>query len=206
MTYTHHPEWVALCRRAAESPDDPLPGMVAADWLDEHGHPFRAMLCREAATWRLFGDSLDLWTKDWGVALFPPKTAGLTIDFVNGFARSVRGKMRDILRVLPILGGDLTTVEHVDVTNRRPLGPIGPSSYFVWSVKLPGRSTLGPIHPPSILPKPIWIRLRPSRGSPNAGYYIWAMYKTREEAFADLSRAVLEHATEEMPCRTGAGS
>lgn len=40
------PEWELLLKAVAASPDDDLPRLVAADWLDEHGEPERAEFIR----------------------------------------------------------------------------------------------------------------------------------------------------------------
>lgn len=40
------PDWELLLKAVAASPDDDLPRLVAADWLDEHGEPERAEFIR----------------------------------------------------------------------------------------------------------------------------------------------------------------
>lgn len=40
------PEWELLLKAVVASPDDDLPRLVAADWLDEHGEPERAEFIR----------------------------------------------------------------------------------------------------------------------------------------------------------------
>ncbi len=40
------PEWLALCRAVVAQPEDDLPRLVAADWLEESGHPERAEYIR----------------------------------------------------------------------------------------------------------------------------------------------------------------
>jgi uncharacterized protein (TIGR02996 family) len=37
--YATHPDWLALMRGICERPDDDLPRLVAADWLEERGTP-----------------------------------------------------------------------------------------------------------------------------------------------------------------------
>lgn len=44
-TYTL-PDWDLLLKAVAASPDDDLPRLVAADWLDEHGEPERGEFIR----------------------------------------------------------------------------------------------------------------------------------------------------------------
>jgi uncharacterized protein (TIGR02996 family) len=44
--YLTHPEWPALLAAIRATPDDDLPRLVAADWLDEHGCEERAELIR----------------------------------------------------------------------------------------------------------------------------------------------------------------
>jgi uncharacterized protein (TIGR02996 family) len=41
-----HPDWSAFLRSIIDRPDDDLPRLVAADWLDEHGDPERAEFVR----------------------------------------------------------------------------------------------------------------------------------------------------------------
>ena len=41
-----HPDWELLLKSIAASPDDDLPRLVAADWLDEHDEPERAEFIR----------------------------------------------------------------------------------------------------------------------------------------------------------------
>ena len=43
--YTH-PDWESLLKAVVASPDDDLPRLVAADWLDEHGDPDRGEFIR----------------------------------------------------------------------------------------------------------------------------------------------------------------
>ena len=40
------PDWHALCFAVCRRPDDDVPRLVAADWLDEHGAPDRAAFIR----------------------------------------------------------------------------------------------------------------------------------------------------------------
>ena len=40
------PEWLALCRAVVKQPEDDLPRLMAADWLEEHGQPERAEYIR----------------------------------------------------------------------------------------------------------------------------------------------------------------
>jgi uncharacterized protein (TIGR02996 family) len=41
-----HPDWLALVAAIRATPDDDLPRLVAADWLEEHGEPERAEFIR----------------------------------------------------------------------------------------------------------------------------------------------------------------
>jgi uncharacterized protein (TIGR02996 family) len=40
------PEWLALCRAVVKQPEDDLPRLLAADWLEEHGQSERAEYIR----------------------------------------------------------------------------------------------------------------------------------------------------------------
>ena len=40
------PEWLALCLAVIRQPEDDLPRLMAADWLEEHGQPERAEFIR----------------------------------------------------------------------------------------------------------------------------------------------------------------
>jgi uncharacterized protein (TIGR02996 family) len=46
MTGFDHPGWESLLRAVVAAPDDDVPRLVAADWLDEHGQPDRAEFIR----------------------------------------------------------------------------------------------------------------------------------------------------------------
>ena len=46
MSPYEHPDWEAFLRAVVASPDDDLPRLVAADWLDEQGESLRAEFIR----------------------------------------------------------------------------------------------------------------------------------------------------------------
>lgn len=50
------PEWELLLKAVATSPDDDLPRLVAADWLDEHGEPDRAEFIRSQCEYERWYD------------------------------------------------------------------------------------------------------------------------------------------------------
>lgn len=71
--YTRHPEWRGLLAAIRAAPDDDLPRLVAADWLDEHGQAERAAVIRfevKPEQYPLDPHRLVIPDKDWNHLLF----------------------------------------------------------------------------------------------------------------------------------------
>ncbi|MBX9579989.1 MAG: TIGR02996 domain-containing protein [Gemmataceae bacterium] len=98
----------ALLAAVLAAPDDDLPRLVFADWLDEHGDPDRAAFIRyqvEAAraepyspAWRAATAAAQLHARhqdNWARHLLP---TGLLGDFARGFVERVRGVDNEFLR------------------------------------------------------------------------------------------------------------
>jgi uncharacterized protein (TIGR02996 family) len=49
--YHEHPEWSALVKAVCVAPDDDLPRLVAADWLEDHAGSVECTVCRGKGGW-----------------------------------------------------------------------------------------------------------------------------------------------------------
>lgn len=141
-TYSANPTWLALCADIRAKPDDDLPRLVAADWLDENGDPDRAQLIRtqiefvgtegRAGKVRLFEAAISL-LYDHGQRWFGfnPSVWGYTSNRVNyplapcvahvrrGFFDSAEVTLAEWVRVGPLLVRE-NPVRSIAVIDKQP--------------------------------------------------------------------------------------
>ncbi|MFO0847839.1 MAG: TIGR02996 domain-containing protein [Gemmataceae bacterium] len=124
----------ALLTSVAAAPDDDLPRLVYADWLDEHGHTDRADFIRVQCELSRSTDppllrralearAEELWAahwREWAPILACTPAQEVAVEFRRGFADAVRLTPAAITAYAPRLARELPTITRVAVTDAFP--------------------------------------------------------------------------------------